>query len=287
MQPNHSKLLDAKEKDLGEMTVRRTIPAVGCKAIGPWVFFDHMGPVTFNAGNGVNVRPHPHINLATVTYLFEGEILHRDSLGSYQPITPGAINLMVAGKGIVHSERERDEVKNQQHSLHGLQLWMALPEEDEQMEPQFHHIDAASIPQFNHEGTDVRLLMGHAYSQQSPVKTFSPTLFMQLDIPQGKSLTLPSNQQTGIYLINGDVLINQQPLAQHQMYVSEEQQIAIQAETHCTVIVIGGDNLGKRYLDWNFVSSNPQRIEQARNKWKNGGFPIIEDDNDEFIPLPE
>ncbi|MDF1764326.1 MAG: pirin family protein, partial [Oleibacter sp.] len=172
-------LIQPKQKDLGGFSVRRSLPTKGCRSIGPWVFFDHMGPAEFKAGEGINVRPHPHINLATVTYLFEGEIFHRDSLGNQQAIVPGDINLMVAGRGIVHSERERPEVTAQPHRLHGLQLWLALPEAYEEIEPAFYHYPSKDIPALTIDGVKVRIMMGQAWGVTAPVKTFADTLYIE------------------------------------------------------------------------------------------------------------
>jgi redox-sensitive bicupin YhaK (pirin superfamily) len=179
------RIIQPREVDLGGFAVRRSLPAVGLRAVGPWVFIDHMGPATFAPGRGVDVIPHPHINLATVTYLFEGEIVHRDSIGSEQPITPGAINLMVAARGIVHSERTDPELRSKGHRLNGLQLWFALPEDIEESEPSFDHYPAADLPHTSVDGAGLTVMIGTAFGLHSPVKTFSSTLYVEVDLPRG------------------------------------------------------------------------------------------------------
>ena len=191
-------LIQPRDKDLGGFSVRRVLPTRERTMVGPWIFFDHMGPAEFPAGTGINVRPHPHINIATVTYLFEGEILHRDSLGSLQGIGPGDINLMVAGRGIVHSERERPEVTAQAHQLHGLQLWLALPEEDEEVKPAFHHYPAADIPALEVDGVPLRVMMGSAYGVTSPVRVFAETLYVEAHLQPGQSIVLPGAAERAV-----------------------------------------------------------------------------------------
>lgn len=276
-----------REKDLGEFMVRRTLPTSQRKTVGPWIFFDHMGPANFSAGSGVNVRPHPHINLATVTYLFEGEILHRDSIGSYATITPGDINLMVAGKGITHSERERPEVKNVPHTLHGLQLWLALPEEDEEIEPAFYHYPAASIPSVTVDGVPLRVLMGTAYGVTSPVKTYAETLYVEAHMQAGQSLTLPNTEERAIYVAKGSLKIQDTVIPEFSMVIlSAADSVVVDATADTRIALIGGEKIGKRYIEWNFISSSKERVEQAKRDWQSGSFPKVVDDEDEFIPLP-
>lgn len=281
-------VLTAKDKDLGGFSVRRLFPVTGRKMIGPWVFFDHMGPATFPAGSGINVRPHPHIGIATVTYLFEGEILHRDSLGNTQPITPGDINLMVAGSGITHSERERPEVTAQEHRLHGLQLWLALPEQDEETDPAFFHVPAATIPALDVEGVPVRVLMGTAYGVTSPVPCFSPTLYIEADLRPGQTLNLPDAEELGVYTASGTVKLGEATVHTHCMAVLEDAKSMCLVATETTrLAVIGGSRLPPRFIDWNFVSSSKSRIEQAKEDWRQGRFANVVGDETEFIPLPE
>ncbi|WP_372625955.1 pirin family protein [Arsukibacterium sp.] len=280
-------IIDPRPHDLGGFTVRRSLPVKQKRSIGPWIFFDEMGPAEFAAGDGVNVRPHPHINLATVTYLFAGEILHRDSLGSYQPITPGDINLMVAGKGIVHSERERPEVTNQVHRLHGLQLWMALPEADEETEPAFYHYPASTIPAVTINGVAVRVLIGSAYGLHSPVKTFYQTLYLEAELQPGQSLLLPECAERGLYLVSGQLQLQDSQLDAQQLAVlGPAADVVITATKPSQIVLIGGETIGKRVMEWNFVSSRRARVEQAKLDWQQGGFPKVLGDEDEFIPLP-
>ena len=281
-------IIQPREKDLGEFSVRRTLPTKERKTVGPWIFFDHMGPAIFPAGSGINVRPHPHINLATVTYLFEGEILHRDSLGSFATITPGDINLMVAGKGITHSERERPEVNNVDHTLHGLQLWLALPEKDEEVEPAFYHYPSADIPATKVNGVPLRVLMGSAYGLTSPVLTYAETLYVEAHMQTGQTLILPNCAERAIYVAKGSLKIKDSLIPQYAMVIlSAADGVTIEATAESRIALIGGEKIGKRYIDWNFISSRKERIEQARQDWSAGRFPKVVGDEDEFIPLPK
>ena len=281
------KSIQPHEKDLGEFMVRRSIPQVGTKSIGPWVFFDHFGPAEFEPGGGINVRPHPHINLATVSYLFEGEIFHRDSLGNAMSIHPGAINLMVAGKGITHSERTRDELKETGYKLHGLQLWHALPEEYEEIEPAFYHTPSEDIPQGEERGAVYRVMMGEAYGLRSPVKTYSPILYVEADMSAGTTLELPHAQERGIYVVKGEAMIDNNDSPIFTMSVLSPEAKTVKAVTDTRLAIIGGTPLGKRYMEWNFVSSRPKRIAQAKEDWREGRFDTVSGDEDEFIPLPK
>jgi redox-sensitive bicupin YhaK (pirin superfamily) len=276
-------------EDLGEFSVRRLLPQPSRQAVGPWVFFDHFGPVDFPPGPGINVRPHPHINLATVTYLFQGEVLHRDSLGSVQVIRPGDINLMVAGRGIVHSERETAEARRAQRSMHGLQLWLALPEEAEEVEPSFRHYAAAAIPTAEVDGVAVRVMMGRAYGQESPVETFSPTLYLEARLGPGQTLRLPNGvEELGLYVVAGEIAADGGRVSAGTMLVLPGRaEVAVTAERDSIVVLTGGDPVGPRHLWWNFVSSREARIEEARAAWREGRFPPVPGDDKEFIPLPD
>lgn len=283
-------LIEPREKDLGGFSVRRFLPYGRQQMVGPWIFFDHMGPAQFPAHKGINVRPHPHINLATVTYLFEGEILHRDSLGSEQPIVPGDINLMVAGSGITHSEREREEVHSRPHSLNGLQLWHALPEVDEEIAPAFYHYPARDIPRFASEGAEGvkgRVMMGTAYGHTSPVKTFADTLYVEASMITDSTMTTPASEQLAIYVVDGAISIDDQEINKYCMTILEDRsQVSIRANQDSRIAFIGGETMGKRFIEWNFVSSRKQRIEQAKQDWQEKRFPVVPGDEDEFIPLP-
>lgn len=281
-------IINPREKELGGFSVRRTLPTHRLKMVGPWIFFDHMGPASFEAGQGISVRPHPHINLATVTYLFEGEILHRDSLGSLQAIRPGDVNLMVAGKGIVHSERERAEITARKHNLHGLQLWLALPNEFEETEPAFHHYPSEEIPQTEIHGVPVRIIMGQAYGLVSPVKTYAKTLYIEARLKAGQKLLLPEAAERALYVVDGALKAKDSRLTKYNMaLLRPENAVEIEAQEDSLIDLIGGDNVGKRFVEWNFVSSRKERIEQAKADWKNGRFPNVPGDEVDFIPLPE
>lgn len=280
-------LIKPREKELGGFSVRRVLPTRERKMVGPWIFFDHMGPAEFEAGKGVNVRPHPHINLATVTYLFEGEMLHRDSLGSVQAIRPGAINLMVAGSGIVHSEREREEVRNKPHRAHGLQLWLALPEQDEESEPAFHHYGAEDIPEVAVDSVAIRVMMGSAFGVTSPVRTFAETLYLEATLEKGQSITLPDVEERAVYVVSGQLKARDTDISEHDMAIfSQSADIVLTAAEPSRIAVIGGERLGHRYIEWNFVSSRKERIEEAKKQWQAGEFPKVAGDVEEFIPLP-
>jgi redox-sensitive bicupin YhaK (pirin superfamily) len=280
-------ILQPREKDLGGFSVRRLLPTAQRRMVGPWTFFDHMGPATFPAGSGINVRPHPHIGIATVTYLFEGEILHRDSLGSLQAIRPGDINLMVAGRGIVHSERERPEVTAVAHRLDGLQLWLALPEAEEERAPAFYHYPAAEVPTVIVDGVAVRVLMGSAYGVASPVATYSETLYLEAHLQAGQSLALPDAAERAVYVVSGALAAQDTAVPARSMVIfSARPGVVVTATEASRIALIGGAPLGRRFIEWNFVSSRKERIEQAKGDWRAGRFPKVPGDEDEFIPLP-
>ena len=281
-------VIQPREKDLGGISVRRVLPTIQRKMVGPWIFFDHMGPVRFPAGKGIDVPPHPHVNIATVTYLFEGEILHRDSLGSLQPITPGDINLMVTGRGIVHSERERPEVRDVDHHLHGLQLWLALPEAYEEEEPAFYHYPASSIPTTEVGGVPLRVMMGTAYGHSSPVKTYAETLYVEAHLQSGQRIRLPAAEERAVYVARGNVTAGDTVLSEYSLTVfSPGRHIVLEAAEESRIAIIGGDKMGKRYIEWNFVSSRKERIQQAKQDWREGRFPVVPGDKGEPVPLPE
>ena len=276
-------------QDLGGFNARRSLPHENQMMVGPFIFFDHLGPAIFPPGKGVDVRPHPHINLATVTYLFEGVLLHRDSLGSIQEIHPGAVNWMTAGKGIVHSERSPECDRSLESTLHAIQTWVALPEEDEETEPFFSHYPAHTIPLWQENGVTITLIAGESMGKKSPVKTLSPLIYLNLLFTLGGKFILPPEyQERAIYSVTEGISIDGQELPQHQLAVlarnSELEITANDHQAHC--MVIGGEPVGKRYKWWNFVSSNPARIEQAKEDWRLGKFPQVPEET-EFIPLPE
>jgi hypothetical protein len=282
------KILEPKVVNLGDFEVRRLLPRAGLRQVGPWVFFDHIGPATFLPGSGIDVRPHPHINLATVTFLFEGEILHRDSLGNVQPIRPGDLNLMVAGRGITHSEREREEVRRIDHRLHGLQLWQALPELDEEIDPAFYHYPSSELPSFEENGVGIRLMIGSAYGRTSPVKTYSPTLCVEAAMNTGEALHLPAVEELAIYVVEGSVRYGGAEIPQfHMAKVTTSEFQLVKALERSRIVLIGGATISQRHMYWNFVSSRLERIELAKEMWRKGQFPTVPGDSDEFIPLPD
>jgi hypothetical protein len=255
--------------------------------VGPWIFFDHFGPTDFTAGQGIDVRPHPHIGLATVTYLISGEILHRDSLGSVQPIQPGAINLMVAGRGIVHSERTGPELRAAGHTLHGLQLWLALPDDLQECEPAFYHHVADSIPARYEDGVSIRVMIGEAFGLLSPVKRFASSLYAEVKLKAGASLQLPAIPEIAVYVVSGTVTLKDEKLERHQMSVIDNPSSGLLAAVNDShIIVIGGVPVGERFIWWNFVSNNRQRIQQAKQQWQRQEFEPVPEET-EFIPLPD
>lgn len=282
-----SLVIQPRVAELGGFAVRRALPTREKRMVGPWIFFDEMGPVDFAPGQGVNVAPHPHIGLATVTYLFDGEILHRDSLGSEQVIRPGDVNLMVAGRGVVHSERERPEITNQAHSVHGLQLWLALPESEEMADPAFYHVAGIDLPTVAVDGVKLRVLMGSAYGVQSPVPVFSPTLYFEAWLNPGQELQLPLAQERAVYVVSGELDAGGHELsAQTLTVLGDDSELRLRALGAAKIVVIGGDSLGSRYINWNFVATDKARIEQARADWKAQRFDKVPGDETEYVPLP-
>ena len=282
-------IIRPRPRDLGEFTVRRSLPDGRRQRIGPFIFFDHMGPVTFPPGSGVSVRPHPHIGLATITYLFEGEITHRDSLGYRQVIRAGAVNWMTAGRGIVHSERSPPERVASGSRLHGIQTWVALPIEHEECEPRFEHYPAERIPESSVDGARVRVIIGEAYGLTSPVRTASDTLYVEVNLAAGSSLTVPeAHDEVGVYVVEGGVRIGERSLDEGSLAaIRHGSPAVVRATTDARVMLLGGAALpGERIIWWNFVTSSAERLEQAKRDWKAQRFPMIEDE-DEFIPLPE
>jgi hypothetical protein len=282
-------LIESRTQDLGEFTVRRTLPSRSRQRVGPFIFFDHMGPAEFGPGNGVNVRPHPHIGLATLTYLFDGVILHRDSLGYVQPIEPGAVNWMTAGRGIVHSERTPRDLLERGSTLHGLQIWLALPLELEETEPSFEHYPAAHIPAIDRPGVSAQLVAGTAFGQSSPVVTTSATLFLTADLACGAELAVPENvEERAVYAVAGEIQVGEARIGTGTMAVLKPGvDVTVVARTEAKIAVLGGARLaGDRHLYWNLVSSSRERIEQAKDDWRNGRFAKVPGD-DEFIPLPD
>jgi redox-sensitive bicupin YhaK (pirin superfamily) len=275
-----------KLKDLGEFAVRRVLPSVQRQMVGPFIFFDHMGPAEFPPGQGIQVRPHPHIGIATITYLFEGEIMHRDSLGYELPIKAGAVNLMTAGRGIVHSERAGSDL-NEVATLHGIQSWMALPEDQQEIDPAFAHTPAADLPEIQQGGATIRIIIGAAYGHTSPVTAYASTLYMDCDMEAGSEITLPDDyEELAFYVAYGEVNCSGRTALEGVMLIAAPgASLTITAAQDSRVMVIGGESLGKRHIWWNFVSTSLERIEEAKQEWSSGGFTRVAGD-EEFIPLP-
>ena len=279
--------ISGHDHDLGGgFIVRRVLPSAARQSIGPFLFFDHFGPLQVPVGHGNNVRPHPHIGLATVSYLFDGAIMHRDSLGSEQLIEPGAINWMTAGRGIVHSEREPASLQGTSYLMHGIQLWAALPIAKEEIEPSFVHTPAGKIPSLKVDDAQVRVLIGSAFGVASPVATFMPTLYLDVQLPANGALNLPAlAPEMAVYAVDTDLQLDGDPLAIHMLGVLDGA-TRIEAKAAARFVVIGGAPLeSKRFMWWNFVSSSKDRIEQAADDWQAQRMGKVAGD-DEFIPLP-
>lgn len=282
-------LLKPHTKSLGAFDVRRLLPAASQQMIGPFIFFDHIGPADLVEGVGMNVRPHPHIGLATVTYLFEGAGLHRDSLGTIQRIVPGDVNWMTAGRGIAHSERTAPEDLVPGARLHGIQIWIALPLSHEAAEPSFHHHPAATLPTVALPGAQVRMILGEAFGIRSPVQTYSETLYAEIRLEAGARLVLPADQpQRGVYLVEGDVELDGAMLpGAHMAVLPEGATVQLVAQTAARVMLLGGAPLeGPRFIWWNFVSSSKDVIEAAKADWRAQRFGQVPDET-EWIPLPD
>jgi redox-sensitive bicupin YhaK (pirin superfamily) len=276
-------------KDLGGFTVRRVLPGHPVRMVGPFVFFDHMGPAQFAPGHGVDVRPHPHIGLATVTYLFAGGITHRDSLGYVQKILPGDVNWMVAGRGIVHSERSDPADRAGGHPLHGIQTWLALPKAHEHAAPAFTHHPAATLPVIAMPGVDMRLIAGRAFGETAPAQTFSDMFYLAVDMAAGSAFTLPPEHvERAVYLVEGDASVGGTRLEpQHMAVLEAGSAVEIAASVSSRIMLCGGEPMdGERHMFWNFVASDRAMIEAAKARWKSGGFDPVPGET-EFIPLPE
>jgi hypothetical protein len=282
-------IIEGRTRDLGGFTVARLLPAAARRRVGPVVFFDHMGPAAFLPGQGIDVRPHPHIGLATVTYLFEGEIVHRDSLGCVQPIQPGAINWMTAGRGIVHSERTGADRRMSGSRLHGVQLWVALPMAHEEADPDFRHHPAATLPEIDVDGARVRLLVGSAYGAESPVRTLASLFYAEARLPMNAALSLPGNiAERAAFVVDGAVGCGDTRVGASRMIVfAPGAPVALRAESDARLMLLGGAPLdGERHLWWNFVSSSKARIERAKREWTEGRFASVPGET-ESIPLPD
>jgi redox-sensitive bicupin YhaK (pirin superfamily) len=289
------RVIGSRERDLGGFTVRRVLPYEGAQMVGPFIFFDHLGPADFAPGTGIDVRPHPHIALATVTYLFAGAIEHRDSLGSVQEIRPGDVNWMTAGHGIVHSERTPGAQRVDGDRIHGIQSWVALPDGDEEMEPSFIHYPASALPGIDAGASKLIVVAGVAFGRRSPVVTRWPTLYVDALMPKGATLDVPiEHTERAAYVVQGAVEIAERAvIAEHT--VTEGQLAIFDAAAHYTlraledarVVLLGGERFATpRFIWWNFVASSQERIERAKQRWAEGRFPAVPGET-EFIPLPK
>ena len=288
-------LIIPRARDLGGFDVRRALPAPARQMVGPFIFFDHVGPAEFITGKGVDVRPHPHTGLGTVTYLYKGEFQHRDSLGTNQIIHPGAVNWMVAGHGVTHSERTSEATRRAPHSLYGIQTWVALPDGAEDSEPSFEHHGKEALPVLENEGVHMRLILGRAYGETAPVRMFSDMFYGDALMDAGAALPLPhDHEDRGVYVTEGEIIVAGQSFPAGRMMVFRPgDRITVEAgEQGARIMILGGETLGgPRYIWWNFVASSRERIEQAKEdwragKWEGGRFALPPDDKDEFIPLP-
>ena len=282
-------LLEPSTRDLGGFSVRRVLPGMPQRMVGPFIFFDHMGPADFAPGTGIDVRPHPHIGLATVTYLFDGEILHRDSLGTVQAIAPGDVNWMTAGRGIVHSERTGPELRASGARLQGLQTWVALPKKDELAEPAFDHHPKAALPRLSAPGVEMRVVAGSAFGKHAPVKVFTPTLFVGVEIEAGRAFELDAeHEERAVYALEGEVAVAGTPLPpQHMAVIANRDTVQVRALTRARLMLVGGAKMdGERLIWWNFVASSRDMIEEAKQRWKENRFDPVPGET-EFIPLPE
>lgn len=282
-------MLKPHTKNLGGFEVQRLLPSIDAQMVGPFIFFDHFGPASFAPGEGVDVRPHPHIGLATVTYLLQGAMMHRDSLGSIQRIEPGDVNWMTAGAGIVHSERTPDEERAAGHALHGLQTWVALPLAHEQSEPSFTHFPAESLPTIVLPGVKLRVIAGTAFGQRSPASTFSPMFYVAADMEAGAAFDLyPEHEQRGVYGIEGDITVAGEALTTHHMALLRPwSTVRIEARSRTVLVLLGGSKLdGERVIWWNFVASSQGLIDSASERWRAQAFARVPGET-EFIPLPE
>jgi redox-sensitive bicupin YhaK (pirin superfamily) len=283
-------VIPARKKDLGGgLEVGRVLPFARHRMVGPFIFLDHMGPADFAAGHGVDVRPHPHIGLATVTYLFEGEIMHRDNLGSIEAIRPGEVNWMTAGRGIVHSERSDSSVRVRGGRLHGMQSWVALPQEAEETAPSFTHYGAASLPQFEQDGARGTLIVGTAYGLKSSVATFSPIFYVHLDLAPGARMSMPSgHDERGAYIVRGRVESGGAVYEPGHLLVFGTGDATLNAvDGSAQLMLLGGASVGPRHIWWNFVSSSLDRMEAAKDEWRSGRMTLPPGDDREFIPLPD
>ncbi len=279
-----------RARDLGGFEVRRALPSARKQMVGPFIFFDQMGPALMQPGQGIDVRPHPHIGLSTVTWLFDGSIYHRDSLGSSQPISPGELNWMTAGRGIVHSERTAPPELARERKVFGIQSWVALPKQFEETAPAFDHVEAHRLPVVDERGISARIIAGSLYGATSPVKTHSDLFYADVQMAAGSALPLPvEHEERGVYVAEGEIEVAGQSFMEGRLLVFRPgDHITLRAKGNARVMLLGGEPMdGPRYIWWNFVSSSKDRIEAAKDDWKQARFAIVPGDEKDFIPLPE
>ena len=283
-------IIAPREHDLGDgFRVRRAVPTLQARSVGPFVFVDHMGPVVFEAGRGLDVRPHPHIGLATVTFLWDGAIRHRDTLGADQVIRPGDVNWMTAGRGIAHSERTPVDERGREHAVHGMQTWVALPKSHEEIEPAFYHHAAATLPEQRRNGAWLRVIAGRAYGEESPVKVFSGTFNVAVDLQPDAELEIDAGHvERALYVLEGDAQVDGADIPEKHLVVFDRgSRPVLRAKTPVKGLLMGGEPLdAPRHMWWNFVSSSQERIDQAKQDWLEGRFGQVPGET-EFIPLPE
>jgi redox-sensitive bicupin YhaK (pirin superfamily) len=282
-------VIDQRRKDLGGFEVGRVLPHARRRMVGPFIFLDHLGPVDFPRGipRTVDVRPHPHIGLSTITYLFEGEIMHRDSLGTEQAIRPGEVNWMIAGRGITHSERF-EKARAEGGHMHGIQAWVALPTEKEETEPSFVHYGKSNLPVIKSAGTVIRVIAGEAFGARARVTTHSPMFYAHVELAAGERVELPDGyDERAVYVVSGNVEADGTTFAPGQLLIFRKGDDAgVRAAAQTTLLALGGEPVGPRFIEWNFVASSQERIEQAKADWRAGRFKLPDFDNKEFIPLP-
>jgi hypothetical protein len=284
-----TRLVAPRVHDIGDFEVRRAVPSIQARSVGPFVFVDHMGPAAFAPGKGIDVRPHPHIGLATVTFLWQGRLRHRDTLGTIQDIGPGDVNWMTAGRGIAHSERTPPDARESGQPVHGMQTWVALPKSAEEIAPAFHHHPAATVPRIERPGTLLQVVAGRAFGEESPVTVFSDTLYVAIDLDPGAELELDAaHRERALYVLEGDAQLDGADLpAMHLLLLDPGVRHRLRAKTALKAMLLGGEPLdAPRHMWWNFVSSSKERIEQAKHDWILGNFGHVPGET-EFIPLPE
>jgi redox-sensitive bicupin YhaK (pirin superfamily) len=281
--------IPGRPRDIGGFPVRRVLPAMMLRHVGPFVFFDHMGPTELAPGDGMDVRPHPHIALATITYLFDGEILHKDSIGSERRIRPGDVNWMLAGSGIAHSERTPPDVRERGGRVHGIQSWVALPDAHEEDNPNFEHHPASTLPRIDSPGATLRVLAGSAYGARAPTNVLSPTLYVHARLDEGADLAIDdTHEERAIYAVDAALVWDGETIPAGTMLVFPPgTPVVVRALEAGNAMLIGGASVGPRHIYWNFVSSSKQRIERAKADWQGGRFAKVVGDDGEPIPLPD